>query len=177
MTTPSATKGWQLSCCTLLRQEKLCNTNLRPSHRTRSRRAYVNVRLPTLYSVASTYPAALFRFCLPMRSACAHSICASLVRGVFSLVIRGSSSCGTGAFSKFDSSMRTFLTIQTRLAGFLVCIQKIGALSNVWCMNAGTTQVCNTVYNCDAGASPKHLVSQYAAVYTLLNVLVFETKP
>ena len=112
-----------------------------------------------------------------MRSACAHSMCASLVRGVFSLIIRGSSSCGIGAFSKFDSSMKTFLTIQTRLAGFLVCIQKIVALLKVWCMNAGTMQLSNTVYNCDAGVSPKNLVSQYAAVYTLLNVIVFETKP
>ena len=159
MTTPSATKGWRLSCCTLFRQEKLCDTNLRPSHRTRSRRTYVNVRLPTLYSVASTYPAALFKFYLTMGSACAHSMCASLVRGVFSLTIGGSSSCGTAAFSKFDSSMKTFLTIQTTLAGFLVCIQKIVALLNVWCMKAGTTQLSNTVYNCNAGVFPKHLVS------------------
>jgi len=137
-TTQSATGGWQPSCCTMFRQEDICSTSLRTPQRTKSRRAYVNVRLATLCSAASTYPAALFKFCLPMRSACAHSMCASLIRGVFSLIIKGSSSCGIGAFSKFDSSLKTFLTIQARLAGFLICIQKIVALLNVWCMNAGT---------------------------------------
>jgi len=110
-TAQSATEGWQLSCCTMFRQEDICSTSLRtPKGQSRVEHT---LTLGCLFCLSS--------------SRCRLQISLSLTLQLD----RESPPGGTGTFLSFNFPRDTFLVIQPRLASFLVCLPKVIALLNV----------------------------------------------